>query len=600
MFRRDFRVRSENSTEAFASILSAAALIEDDYRPRIRRVVKSLQCGSPAFELLRQVTDKIEPHFVSTAAFNAAFTGNAASVHQFFGAAVNRIETEQKWRILKELILGSCPQSALSSEEQLASMSKAKGETWINFVDRYCTTCRTNGASRETQVKTLFKKLPANLKKLIIHLSPQSTVADMSAVLRNASFWESGALLKDESVEDAMDIDLATEQANVATDGRVVGSDGKINFSAVTNAGRLMVGAREICKTSRREAMNMLRFLQRICSADTIQRRPQFAQRRGGGRRAFVAENSPCEMAENEEIWETLSEDGGLSSEANTLHAKTAKAMAAKPRRRVLKLGLVSQSHLGYPRKVDALVDTGAESSIISLALAKELGARIVSDSTRLMLAHGQATKVAGKCEIEVSLEKAHCQRFKMSCLVLPNPGYDLLLGLDTMADNQISAHPHSRSVSIRGRKIDCLFAGPKMDKDAANAILPEELARFTEKVDHLPGLKGDRMQVPLNRSVVLGPKESKMMKTPIVIPKSLVHKRTPIVAPSFSVHLGVQYADFSTLTLTNHREEPVRITGKTTIFEAPAPTGVDYVVSDCNGKKHQLRGNRRSFPRRQ
>ena len=262
----------------------------------------------------------------------------------------------------------------------------------------------------------------------------------------------------------------------------------------------------------------------------------------------FCGRDSPSEIAENAEIWETLSDDEGLPSEANTLHAKTAKAMAAKPQRRVLKLGLVSQSHLGYPRKVDALVDTGAESSIISLALAKELGARISSDSTRLMLVHGQATKVTGKCEIEVSLEKAHGQRFKMSCLVLPNPGYDLLLGLDTMVDKHISAHPHSRSVSIRGRRINCLFAGPKMDKDAVNTILHEELDRFTEKVDHLPGLKGDRMQVPLNRSVVLGPKESKMMKTPIVIPKSLVHKRTPIVAPSFSVHLGVQYADFRRL----------------------------------------------------
>ena len=519
------RLTSKLDREAFASILSAAALIEDDYRPRIRRVVKSLQCGSPAFELLRQITEKIEPHFVSNAAFNTAFAGNAATVHAFFGAAVNPVGTEQKWYVLKELILGACPQSALSAEEQLAALSKAKGETWINFVDRYCTTCRTTGASRETQVKTLFKKLPANLKKLMLHLPPQSTVADMSAVLRNASFWESGAQLKDDVGDDAMDVDLATAHANVATDGRVVGSDGKINFSAVTNAGRLMVGAREICKTSRREAMNMLRFLQRICNADTVQGRPQFEQRRRGGRRAFVAENSHSEMEGNEEIWETLSEDEGLSFEAETVQANTAKTMAAKPQRRVLKLGLVSESHLDYPRKVDALVDTGAESSIISLALAKELGARIANDSTRLMLAHGQATRVAGKCEIEVSLEKAPRQRFKMSCLVLPNPGYDLLLGLDTMADNQISAHPHNRSVSIKGKRINCLFAGPKMDNEVVNAILPEELGRFTEKVDHLPGPKGDRMQVPLNRSVVLGPKESKMLKTPIVIPKSLVHK---------------------------------------------------------------------------
>ena len=247
-----------------------------------------------------------------------------------------------------------------------------------------------------------------------------------------------------------------------------------------------------------------------------------------------------------------------------------------------------------------ALVDTGAESSIISLALAKELGAKVRPDDTRLLLAHGQATKVYGRCEIAVSVEKSANQRFNLDCMVLPKPGHDLLLGLDAMADNQISAHPHSRSVSIRGRKINCLFAGPKMDKEAVNSILPEGLGRLTEIVDHLPGLKGDRMQVPLNRSVVLGPKESRMLKTPIVIPRSLVHKRTPVVAPTFSVHLGIQYASFSTLTLTNHREEPVRITGKTTIFEVPVPADVDPVVSDCNGEKHQLRGNRRSFQKRQ
>ena len=69
------RLTSKMDREAFASVLSAAALVEDDYRPRLRHVVKKLEFGSPAFELLRQVTERIEPHFVSLTAFNAAFTG---------------------------------------------------------------------------------------------------------------------------------------------------------------------------------------------------------------------------------------------------------------------------------------------------------------------------------------------------------------------------------------------------------------------------------------------------------------------------------------------------------------------------------------------
>ena len=184
---------------------------------------------------------------------------------------------------------------------------------------------------------------------------------------------------------------------------------------------------------------------------------------------------------------------------------------------------------------------------------------------------------------------------------MLPNPGYDLLLGIDAMTRNQISAHPHNRSVSIKGRNIKCLFAGPKMDKEMKNGIIRhEDIGKFTERVDHLPAIKGDRIQVPLNKSVVLGPKESRMVKTPIIIPKAMVHQRTPVVAPHFSVHLRVQYETFSTLTLTNHREEPIRITGKTTIFEIPAQAGETLTIRDCNGQQRQLRGNKQSFPRRQ
>ena len=236
----------------------------------------------------------------------------------------------------------------------------------------------------------------------------------------------------------------------------------------------------------------------------------------------------------------------------------------------------------------------------MSLALAKELGATVKPDDTRLMLAHGETTKVAGRCDIEVSVERSHNQQFTLSCLVLPKPGYELLMGIDAMTENKISAHPHNRTISIGGRSVKCLFAGPKADRETVNEVIHEEIGRITEKVDHIPGIKGDRIQIPLNRSVVLGPGESRMIKTPIVIPRTMVHKRTPIVAPHFSVHLGVQYETFSTLTLTNHRKEPVRITGKTTIFEVPAQTGLEYVVRDCNGKQHQLHGTRRSFPKRQ
>ena len=62
------------------------------------------------------------------------------------------------------------------------------------------------------------------------------------------------------------------------------------------------------------------------------------------------------------------------------------------------------------------------------------------------------------------------------------------------------------------------------MDKEVKNGIVDRgDVGQFTERVEHLPAAKGDRIQVPLNRSVVLGPRESRMVRTPIGIPRSMV-----------------------------------------------------------------------------
>ena len=600
---------SKIDLDIFTSLLSSAALVEDDYRPRVKYVVQRLEQRSPAFELFRQVIEGLEPHFASSASFNAAFAGtddaHPAAVRQVFPYGhVQRTEANY-WKVVRETIVAACPDPSLSAEEKLAKISKNKAENWTDFVDRYFAACTISTASRETQVKTLYKKLPPHLKRLVMHLPPTTMPADIRGLIRNVSFWESGTQAKIEVDEDAMDIDLGVVQANVATDGRVIGRDGAINFSAITNAGRVMVGAREICKTSRREAQNMLRFLQRICNGQEQpagQRRPMNQQRRWGGRRAYMAADDDMPEGSGEPICETLSEGGEEDAEREMTRTYAAQTESRKKeQKRVMKLGLVSQSHLGYPRRIDALVDTGAESSIMSLALARELGAKILPNKTKLLLAHGKTAQVTGECHVEVSIEKATHPTFTLDCLVLPNPGYDLLLGIDAMTKNQISAHPHNRSVSINGRQIKCLFAGPKMEREAKNEVAKQEdVGRLTERVDHLPTVKGDRIQVPLNRSIVLGPNESRMVKTPIVIPRGMVHQRTPVVAPHFSVHLGVQYETFSTLTLTNHRKEPVRITGKTTIFEIPTRAGDTLTIRDCNGQQRQLRGNKQSFPKRQ
>ena len=600
---------SKIDLDVFTSLIGSAALVENEYRPRVKYVVERLEPRSQAFELFRQVLEALEPHFATAAGFDLAFAGadaaNPATVRQVFPHGHVVRNSDAYWRVVRETVTAACPDPTLSAEEKLAKFVKAKTESWGDFVDRYFSACTTSTASRETQVKTLYRKLPANLKRLVMPLPSTATPADIRNVIRNVSFWESGTISKAEIDEDAMDIDLGIVQANAATDGRVIGNDGKINSSAITNAGRVMVGAREICKTSRREAQNMLRFLQRICGGQeqsNNQRRMGGQPRRWGGRRAFVAAEEGMPEGSGEPICETLSEgdEEGLEQDMSRTYAAQT-SNKKREGKRVMKLGLVSQSHLGYPRRIDALVDTGAESSIMSLALAKELGAKIRPNKTQLLLAHGKTARVIGECNIEVSIEKATHPTFRLDCLVLPNPGYDLLMGIDAMTKNEISAHPHSRSVSIKGRSIKCLFAGPKVEKEVKNGLIKTgDVGRLTERVDHLPAVKGDRIQVPLNRSIVLGPKEVRMVKTPLIIPRDMVHQRTPVVSPHFSVHLGVQYGTFSTLTLTNHREEPIRITGKTTVFEVPAPEGEILTVQDCNGQQRQLRGNKQSFLRRQ
>ena len=602
---------SKIDLDVFASLLGSAALVKDEYRPRVKYVVQRLEPRSQAFELFRQVLEGIEPHFATGAGFDAAFAGadaaNPAAVRQVFPHGHVIRNADNYWRVVRETVTAACPDPALSAEEKLAKITKSKTESWGDFVDRYFSACTTSRASRETQVKTLYRKLPTNLKRLVMPLPSTAMPADIRNLIRNVSFWESGNISKVEVDEDAMDIDLGMIHANAAMDGRVIGNDGKINFSAITNAGRVMVGAREICKTSRREAQNMLRFLQRICGGpeqQNNQRRMGGQQRRWGGRRAFVAAEEGMPGGSGEPICETLSEGGEEDLEQDQDMSRTYAAQTSnkkKEGKRVMKLGLVSQSHLGYPRRIDALVDTGAESSIMSLALAKELGAKIRPNKTQLLLAQGKTAKVTGECNIEVSIEKATHPTFRLDCLVLPNPGYDLLMGIDAMTKNEISAHPHNRSVSIKGRTIKCLFAGPKVEKEVKNGLIKTgDIGKLTERVEHLPAVKGDRIQVPLNKSIVLGPKEVRMVKTPIIIPRDMVHQRTPVVAPHFSVHLGVQYGTFSTLTLANHREEPIRITGKTTVFEVPAPEGEILTIQDCNGQQRQLRGNKQSFHRRQ
>ena len=50
---------SKIDIETFTSLLGSAALVEDDYRPRVKHVVQSVEPRSPDFELFRQVLERV-------------------------------------------------------------------------------------------------------------------------------------------------------------------------------------------------------------------------------------------------------------------------------------------------------------------------------------------------------------------------------------------------------------------------------------------------------------------------------------------------------------------------------------------------------------
>ena len=201
-------------------------------------------------------------------------------------------------------------------------------------------------------------------------------------------------LTRTDADHDPIDPDVATTPlVNVAADGRAIGNDGSINFSAISNAGRVMFGAREICRTSRREALNMLKFLQKINNSSNASTRPRRAagQSRNGTGVVPSPQRSLCRKETKHTSARPLARQKKTQRNRMCKFAHTVRAVTKT--RRVLKLGLISPSHLGYPRHINALVDFGAESSFVSPARAKELGVKVRPDETRLLLAQWRDRK---------------------------------------------------------------------------------------------------------------------------------------------------------------------------------------------------------------
>ena len=204
--------------------LNAAAMVADGYRARVGKVMERVEVGSPLFELMRQVVDRIEPHFADKDMFNAAFVGRAAAIMNCFAADKAAVGDAEKWKVFKMGLLNLCSNAGATSGERLAGASKRKDESWLQFAERFSILAAQSGLPREMQIKTLFKKLPAQLRRAISSLPTTTTMPEMVLMIKNVTFWMGSApaseIDKDAMDVDALDVECGESSANVNAIGR--------------------------------------------------------------------------------------------------------------------------------------------------------------------------------------------------------------------------------------------------------------------------------------------------------------------------------------------------------------------------------------------
>ena len=239
---REFLTTDRGDVE---TALNAAAMVADGYRARVSKVMEKVEVGSPVFELMRQVIDRAEPHFSDKDAFNTAFVGRAAAVMNCFPANKAAIGETEKWQVFKMGLLSLCSNAGASSGEKLASASKRKTETWLQFAERFSVLAVQSGLPREMQIRTLFRKLPTQLRRAIASLPTNTTIQEMVLMIRNVTFW-TGSSAASEIDKEAMDIDAVDME---------LGGD----LTDVNALGRGMP-LRELCDAMRGELSRNPRF----------------------------------------------------------------------------------------------------------------------------------------------------------------------------------------------------------------------------------------------------------------------------------------------------------------------------------------------------
>lgn len=434
------------------------------------------------------------------------------------------------------------------------------------------------------------------------------TARGLKRHMSNASFEEfTKELAALDSGIDAMEIDLVnSKRAMGETErhppGRVI-ENGRVNFENITNVGRLMIAAREIFKNSPREAAEMRKFLSGIQSGGRRfngerQRRPQ----NGVRRMKAQGQNEETEW-EIEEMFEPYEEDddeacasGETSSQALT--TQQIRIGKEKNEGRIMKLPVVIYPAKGVCTKaVEGLLDTGADKSIVSLSVIKELELEMKPDSTSILMADGSSTSALGKVQIRFAPKGSKWgENMTAECLVMKSPGYDFLIGMDVMENNEISIHTKERCVRMKKKKFQC-----RMVKNwTANVKEQNVIGKLTECVDNLPLQAEDRVLFPINRSLFLAPHERKVIKMPVVLKDEWRWRRNAVVNPKFSTQLGSQLKNQCVILVTNHTAEPLKMTPRTVVFDVGVNScSQKHGIITNEGKVEMIREQRKNFRHR-
>ena len=120
--------------------------------------------------------------------------------------------TLPKWDRLVAALKALIPRTPLTKQDYLIRMKKRKGETWVDFLDRYslfaasCTQVTT-----QVQAAELYRKLPKELRAAVMHLPSNATLQQLFDTLHMVRYWQHCAT--DTSYfHDPMEVDVHSDQ----------------------------------------------------------------------------------------------------------------------------------------------------------------------------------------------------------------------------------------------------------------------------------------------------------------------------------------------------------------------------------------------------